>query len=431
MTIRTSLLLLATGFMGVLAPGGSVASAAETHPSEITSLELAGVWLPEDDPGRPEPEAEPKVATPDSGPEVTAPGEVVEVDPWAGTVEESVRLNPLAPDLGDYPVVMNDDVRYFLDRFTGSRRMVVEMWMSRSGQYLAMIREVFRNQGLPTDLAFTAMIESGFNPVAVSRVGAKGLWQFMASTARRYGLRVDTWIDERLDPQKSTVAAASYLRALYNQFGSWALAQAAYNAGEVKVSRAIRATGSSDFWTLARTNHLRRETKEFVPQIHAATLIGEDPERYGFEFTEPEAPLLEVVSVPASTDLRRLAARSGLTIETLRALNPVLVRTVTPPGAPWPLVVPAGTQASVQAALAPPSPKRRAPAVASTVRTPGRATSSDAIYVVQPRDTVGSIAKRHGVTVSDVLRWNRLEEQSRIRPGDRLRLAAARPSVER
>src|SRR2546427_12634968 len=129
------------------------------------------------------------------------------------------RLVPLAPDLSDYPVVMNDDVRYFLDRFTGSRRIVVEMWMSRSGQYLAMIREVFRNQGLPTDLAFTAMIESGFNPRAVSRVGAKGLWQFMASTARRYGLRVDRWVDERLDPEKSTVAAAADLRPLPRQFG--------------------------------------------------------------------------------------------------------------------------------------------------------------------------------------------------------------------
>src|SRR5438094_10329810 len=355
MTIRTPLLLLATGFMGVLAPGGSVASAAETHPSEITSLEL-GVWLPEDDPGRPEPEAEPKVATPGSGLEVTAPGEVVEVDPWAGTIEESVGLNPLAPDLGVYPVVLNDDVRYFLDRFTGSRREVVEMWMGRSGRYLAMIREIFRSQGLPTDLAFTAMIESGFNPRAVSRVGAKGLWQFMAPTARRYGLRVDRWVDERLDPEKSTVAAAAYLRDLYRQFGSWELAQAAYNAGEVAVIRAIRVTGSSDFWDLTRTTHLQRETREFVPAIQAATLIGRDPDQYGFAVGGYAWADTERVSVPPSTDLRRLSTGAGLSLGMLRGRNSTLVRGVTPPGARWDVRVPPGTREGVLAALAPRRP---------------------------------------------------------------------------
>ena len=162
-------------------------------------------------------------------------------------------------------------MKFFLDRFTGNQREVVNLWVGRAGRYLGMIRSVLRSRDLPEELAYTAMIESGFNPLAVSRAGAKGMWQFMAGTARRYGLRVDHWIDERLDPEKSTVAAASYLRDLYNMFGSWNLAQAAYNAGEVKVSRAMRATGSSDFWTLARTNHLRTETKEFVPQIHAAT----------------------------------------------------------------------------------------------------------------------------------------------------------------
>jgi membrane-bound lytic murein transglycosylase D len=121
-----------------------------------------------------------------------------------------------------------------------------------------MIRDVLKARGLPEELAYTAMIESGFNPVAVSRAGAKGMWQFMAGTARGYGLRVDLWIDERLDPEKSTIAAAAYLRDLYTMFGSWTLAQAAYNAGEVKVSRAIRATGSSDFWTLAKTDHCWR-----------------------------------------------------------------------------------------------------------------------------------------------------------------------------
>src|SRR5919106_3391977 len=145
-----------------------------------------------------------------------------------------------------------------------------------------MIRNVLKTRGLPEELAYTAMIESGFNPVAVSRVGAKGMWQFMAATARRYGLRVDQWIDERLDPQKSTVAAASYLRDLHGIFGSWALAQAAYNAGEMRVIRALRVTGEKDFWPLTRTQHLARETKDFVPQIQAAVVIGRDPGRDGF-----------------------------------------------------------------------------------------------------------------------------------------------------
>ena len=260
------------------------------------------------------------------------------VDPWAEAFAESSRL-AVVPPSPQYQAVLNPSVQFFLTRFTGDRREVVNLWVGRAGSYLSMIRDVLRRRGLPEDLAYTAMIESGFNSLAVSRVGAKGLWQFMASTARRYGLRVDQWVDERLDPEKSTVAAAAYLRDLHNQFGSWALAQAAYNAGEVRVSRAIRLTGSSDFWMLAKTNHLRPETKDFVPQIHAAMLIGQDPSRYGFEFADSQPPAVETVTVPPATDLRRLAVRAGVSLGTLRALNPVLVRLATPPGGPWALVV--------------------------------------------------------------------------------------------
>src|SRR2546428_12182079 len=163
-----------------------------------------------------------------------------------------------------------------------------------------MIREVLRARGLPEDLAFTAMIESGFKPDGVSGVGAKGMWQFMAGTARRFGLRVDRWVDERLDPEKSTVAAAAYLRDLYTQFGSWALAQAAYNAGEVKVMRAIQKTGSRDFWTLAQPRHLRRETKEFVPPIHAATVIGREPHRPRFDLAHLDPAAFAPLPAPPS-----------------------------------------------------------------------------------------------------------------------------------
>jgi len=437
MAIQSRFLLAALVFSSLLASGAFTPFAlASPWPEDMNGasspLEHAALPPPADERLRPDLLGEQtldgvgSVAEQEAGSETEPTG----IDPWAEAFAESTHVATIPTPKPPYPVAVNTQVKFFLDRFTGNRRDVVNLWVGRAGRYLGMIRDVLKRRGLPEELAYTAMIESGFNPVAVSRVGAKGLWQFMASTARRYGLRVDGWIDERLDPEKSTVAAASYLRDLHNQFGSWALAQAAYNAGEVKVTRAIRATGSSDFWALAQTNHLRRETKEFVPQIHAATLIGEDPARYGFEFTEPEPPLLELVTVPSSTDLRRLAVRSGITLATLRALNPVLVRAVTPPGAPWRLVVPAGMGERVKVALAPPSARPR-PALASTVRPPAPATSSEDTYVVRPRDTVASIAKRHGVRVGDVLRWNRLEEQSRIRPGDRLRVAEARPSVER
>src|SRR5213593_4609371 len=355
--------------------------------------------------------------------ESVAPGfeaEATQGDPWADALAQSARLNAVArrrAEFRDYSVAQNDDVRYFLDLFTSSRREIVETWMGRSGRYLAMIQEVFRSQGLPTDLAFTAMIESGFDPRAVSNARAKGLWQFMAPTARGYGLRVDRWVDERLDPEKSTVAAAAYLRDLYRQFGSWELAHAAYNAGEGKVIRAIRVTGSSNFWNLTRTKHLRRETREYVPAIQAATLIGRDPDQYGFTVGGDPWDDTERVTVPGSTDLRRLSTGAGLSLEMLRGLNPTLVRGITPPGARWDVRIPSGTRDGVLAALAPRRPVAKAPR---------RAVAAHEIHVVRPQETVSSIAKLYGLSVADVLRWNRLERQDHIRPGDRLRIAQLR-----
>lgn len=403
MSTRIRFLLTVLGLLGLLVSG--TPAAAESYLRDPASLDFAAVPPMPEEAGRPDPTAEPKIDPPGSEAPVAQPEEIPDVDPWADAFAESARLQMVTVrELPEYQVTLNAQVQYFLDRFTGSHRPIVETWMSRSGRYIEMIRETLRGRGLPTDLAFTVMIESGFNPHAVSRVGAKGLWQFMAKTARGYGLRVDRWVDERLDPEKSTLAAAEYLRDLYAQFGSWPLAQAAYNAGGGSVNRAVRRAGSSDFWVINRTRFLRRETKDFVPAIQAATLIGRNPEQYGFETGESTRPEHERVSVPASTDLRRLAAETRISLEILRALNPVLVRGVTPPGTAWELRVPAEGRDAVVAALA-------------------RRPSS---HVVRRNETVGSIAKRYGVAVSDLLRWNSLQKQGLIRPGDRLRVAALR-----
>jgi membrane-bound lytic murein transglycosylase D len=435
MAIRACFALLICSLLFLLAPGAIRPVAADSYPTPAAAIEYEAVpsfrdyasglellWVERlaEDGG--------------SGASMTEVAVTEDAaDAWAEAFAESSRLRAtiVAPP---YPLVINGAVQAFIERFTGTNRDVVELWLNRSSRYLSMIRDVLRNQGLPEDLAFVAMIESGYNPLAVSRAGAKGMWQFMAGTARRYGLRVDQWVDERLDPEKSTAAAAKYLRDLYQQFGSWALAKAAYNAGEVKIIRAMRVAGSTDFWALARTRLLRQETREFVPAIHAATVIGRDPQRFGFTPNEYTPVFVDKVTVPASTNLKTLATGAGLSDNTLRTLNPVLVRGTTPPGGSYELKVPAGSRDAIRTALAPkPKPtvargSRRGPTAAS--RKAVSSAASDDVHVVQPRETVSSIADQYGVAVGDVLRWNGLEKQAVIRPGDRLRVAEVRFSAE-
>jgi len=323
-----------------------------------------------------------------------------------------VRPTPAAA----YRVQINEHVRFFIDRFqTGYRRTITETRLARSGRYLPMILDIFKEKGLPEELVFTAMIESGFNPVAVSRAGAKGLWQFMAPTARLYGLRVDRWMDERLDPEKSTVAAANYLRDLYAQFGSWDLAQAAYNAGEVRVQQAIQGSGSRDFWVLHRRSpHLLPETKNFVPAIHAATLIGRQPEHYGFTDVPEEPVRYDVVSVPKGSRLMRLAGLSGVPLADLEQLNPELWQKQTPPDASYELKIPLGSAAAIQAAVElDTAPRRIAPAPRAGV------------HVVQAGESVWRIARQYGVSAAQLARWNGLERPDRIFPGERLRVTAS------
>jgi membrane-bound lytic murein transglycosylase D len=311
-------------------------------------------------------------------PEAPAPAQTVVAAPASST-----RL------ASSYQIQQNDHVQRFLEQFqTGYRRAVVERWLTRSGRYLPMILDVFKQKGLPEELVFTAMIESGFNPVAVSRAGAKGLWQFMAPTARRYGLRVDRWLDERLDPEKSTVAAANYLKDLYTIFGSWELVQAAYNAGEMKVLRAIQGTGTRDFWSLTRSRLLRDETKNFVPAIHAVTIIGQEPEQYGFAVT-PEEPLsYEQITVPKATSLKHVAALSGIAFEDLVRLNSELRLKQTPPDAPYHLKVPLGSAAALQAGLDREAEARKVAAAARAAEHRGKRkaqiASPKAPHVLKP-----------------------------------------------
>jgi hypothetical protein len=441
MPIQPRIWIAGASFSLVLASGSFVPVAADSHSSSQPTLEESVVVPSRDDLGQPESPLDLPVQQSgdevgsgfipldpgglDPAPEVVA----IDLDPWPRatfdvTADVTVVLNPaLATEPLSYSVDINPQVQHFLDRYTSSRRDVVNLWLSRSTRYLTMIRDVLRTHNLPEDLAFVAMIESGFNPLAVSRAGAKGLWQFMAGTARQYGLRVDQWVDERLDPEKSTAAAAAYLRDLYQQFGSWALAKAAYNAGEVTVLRAIRALGTTDFWTLARSQFLKQETKEFVPAIHAATVIGRDPVRFGFSPSEPDAAAVEVVRVPAGTSLRKVATQAGLRLETLSVLNPVLVKGVTPPGATYELKVPAENRDRIVAALAP-KPSGGARGV-----TQPRPAGRQDFHVVRPRETLSDIAKQYGVSVADVIRWNNLDHPERIRPGARLRVAQVRLSA--
>ena len=427
MAIQARFALVTSSFFALLASGAFAPAAADPFSTPAAALEYEAFPSSRDDASGLELLWVERLAEEGgSGASLTEAMAVEDTtDAWAEAFAESSRLRAtiVAPP---YPLVINGQVQAFIERFTGSRREIVGLWLNRSSRYLSMIRDVLRNQGLPEDLAFVAMIESGYNPLAVSRAGAKGLWQFMAGTARRYGLRVDQWVDERLDPEKSTTAAARYLRDLHEQFGSWALAKAAYNAGELKVIRAIKAANSNDFWALARTRLLRQETREFVPAIHAATVIGRDPQRFGFTPNEHTPVAIDQVMVPASTNLKNLASGAGLPDNSLRVLNPVLVRGTTPPGSAYELKIPAGSRDAIRTAL---TPKPR-PAVARgsrrVIATKG-ATAAD-VHVVQPRETVSSIATQHGVTVREILRWNGMEGQTVIRPGDRLHVAELRLS---
>ena len=212
----------------------------------------------------------------------------------------------------DFPLTVNRVVKEFIYYFQKEEEFTKKS-LKRSKLYLPLLKSIFKENNLPEDLVFLAFIESGFNPYAYSRSGACGIWQFMRSTAKRYGLQVDLWVDERRDPEKSTRAAAKYLKDLYSKFGDWYLAVTAYNAGEQKVAQAIKKYKTTEYWSLRNKPYLKLESRNFVPKLLAAILIAKNPEKYGFgklEFQEPTE--LTTVQIPNPIDLKFIAKMAGI-----------------------------------------------------------------------------------------------------------------------
>lgn len=247
------------------------------------------------------------------------------------------------------PLVLNESVEGQIEYFTTRGRTVFQAWLNRSVRYLPLMKKIFREYNLPEDLVYIAMIESGFNPHAVSEKKAVGPWQFMRPTAREYGLNTDYWVDERKDPVKSTRAAAAHLKDLYNLFRSWPMALASYNAGMGRMQGAVQKNRTDDFWELSSSLH--SETQEYVPRYMAALIIAKNPPAYGFNDPSGEPIEFDEILIDKSTDLRRIAAYTGASYTQIRDLNPELLQPATP-RTPYLLRVPRGTTGLYQKNIA-------------------------------------------------------------------------------
>jgi membrane-bound lytic murein transglycosylase D len=362
-----------------------------------------------------------------------------------------------------------------MEYFKTRGRDVFQLWLDRSARYIPVMKEIFREKNLPEDLVYVAMIESGFNPYAVSWARAVGPWQFMPATGKLYGLKIDWWIDERKDPIKSTHAAAEHLKDLHNLFGSWPLALASYNAGAGKVQRAVLRTRSEDFWDLKASRYIRKETKNYVPKYMAATIIAKNPEAYGFSVTNVAPFQYDEVVITESTDLRLIARCAGCTYEEIKELNPEIRRWVTPPQyTSYALRIPAGRKEAFleNFAAIPPEQKikwerhevTRGETLAGLAQqynttpeairdinglkknritpgkhllipvdinskaqdvsfgTPGQGGKQQQIlYRVRRGETLSKIAIKHNVSVADIREWNKGIGKS-VRAGQKIRL---------
>jgi membrane-bound lytic murein transglycosylase D len=396
------------------------------------------------------------------------------------TAEQAVEA-----EANDFPVELNNAVLSCVELYQGKLRDWFTAALSRGGRYLPQIRQIFASEGVPQDLAYVALVESAFHTGALSRAKAKGVWQFVADTGRRYGLQQDWWVDERSDPEKATRAAAKYLKALHELFGDWNLALAGYNAGELVVQRGLSRYGNLNFWELCRTRTFRQETRNYVPLIHAAIVVAKAPEKYGFAITPEPAMAYETVPVAGAVDLRTISECAQTTIGVVQELNPSLRRLTTPangtfdlrvpPGAGLTVIdclkaipvekrarfrthvvargqtlstiaarygvptkaiaaangIPLGRPLSVGAELIIPISAQSAvpaaprPAVQATASAPESAKANRISYVIKPGDTLGTIASQYGTTVENLEAWNGLRT-TRIAAGEVLTIFTSR-----
>ena len=316
----------------------------------------------------------------------------------------------------DLPLTVNDEVLSFLNFFQTPRgRAIVETGLRRAGRYRGMIARVLSEEGVPQDLIYLAQAESAFQPTALSRAGARGMWQFVAYRGQEYGLRHTWWLDERQDPEKATRAAAQHLRDLYKLFGDWYLAMAAYNCGPGNVQKAIERTGYADFWELYRRNVLPRETKNYVPIILALTLIAKDAPHYGIQ-AEPESPVpTDMVKPGRAIDLRLVAETIDVDVETLRALNPSLLRLATPDDPAFELHLPLGSAPKFSAEIADIPPDKWV---------------SWRRHRVAAGETLTAIAKKYRVTPRAIADANNLESTTALNAGEKLIIPAIQPAAE-
>jgi membrane-bound lytic murein transglycosylase D len=369
----------------------------------------------------------------------------------------------------DLPLTVNDSVLQYLSFFTTPRgRAIVEHGLGRAGRYDSMIRRVLKEEGVPQDLMYLAQAESAFQPQAVSRAGARGIWQFMPYRGEQYDLERSYWVDERSDPEKATRAAARHLRDLYGMFGDWYLVMAAYNSGPLNVARAIERTGYADFWELQKRNALPKETQNYVPIIIAMALVAKAPAMYGVQI-EPEKPaVVDAVKLEHPVDLRLVADATGTDLDGLRLLNPQLLRTVTPSQPGFELKLPAGLTARFQQNIQQvPEDKRTTwrlhevaegetlsdvarhyrlsvPALQVANHLDAHAAVPSGFllnvptvpaatrvvrYRVQRGDTLEGIADRFDVTVTDLKRWNHIAG-NHVARGTRLKVVTGSESAE-